>query len=201
MELSLDKMPANLSVQARTLWQVADKVGTLDALAVLFRSTTLDVQLWLYGRSTVPRAAFLTAVDYVVKELSVHDASNRGTPAGKCILIVDDNVDAAVTFAALLRDSGHEVFVAHDGAGAINLAYAKRPQIVFLDLIMRGMDGFELARTLRREPAFASLRIVAVTGHSGAEAQEQARAAGADMYLLKPVDLSVVASLVGRVLR
>jgi CheY-like chemotaxis protein len=199
MQLSLDKMPANLSVQARTLWQVADTVGTLQALASLFRSTSYDVQLWLYGHAVIPRTAFLAAVDYLVKELAVHEKkSQRGAGATKRILIVDDNVDAAVSFAVLLGANGHDVFVAHDGTSALSLAYAHRPHIVFLDLIMPGMNGFETARALRREPSFTSMKIVVLTGGYAADEPEQARAAGVDMYLHKPVDLSVVASLVGK---
>ena len=103
------------------------------------------------------------------------------------MLLVDDNVDAASNLAALLRLSGHEVRVAHDGETALRLHREAPAEVVLLDIGMPGMDGYETARRLRAQGP-AGLRIVALTGY-GAEADRvRARAAGFDDHLTKPVD-------------
>ena len=82
------------------------------------------------------------------------------------ILVVDDNVDAALSLGMLLTQMGHEVEVAHDGDAAVGRAHAFRPDVVFLDLALPGRNGYEVARTLRSSNASDGVRIVAVTGYS-----------------------------------
>ena len=77
-----------------------------------------------------------------------------GHRAGVRVLLVDDNVDAAESLAMLLRLWGHEVAVAHDGPAALRAAEVQRPQVALLDIGLPGMDGYELARRLRRSPAW-----------------------------------------------
>jgi DNA-binding response OmpR family regulator len=115
--------------------------------------------------------------------------------AARRILIVDDNVDAAASLAEVLRLSGHEVRVAHDGAWALKDAQAFRPEFVFLDLGLPGMDGFQLARSLRREAGLESARLLALTGDGHAEAREEALLAGCDQFILKPMDPAFLDSL------
>jgi DNA-binding response OmpR family regulator len=112
------------------------------------------------------------------------------------ILIVDDNVDSAESIAALLRLSGHEARTAHDGPYAIELSRNFRPEFVFLDLGLPGMDGFEVARVLKRENSGA-MRIIAVTGRGDQEAREKAFDAGCDQYIVKPIDPLFLDSLLG----
>jgi CheY-like chemotaxis protein len=121
----------------------------------------------------------------------------RPPSTGRRILIVDDNVDAASSMADLLRLAGHDVRLAHDGTWAIKNAHAFRPEFVFLDLGLPGMDGFEVARSLRREPGLASMRIIALTGDGHSDAREQALSAGCDQFLLKPMDPAFLDSLLG----
>ncbi len=73
-------------------------------------------------------------------------------PSGRRLLVVDDNRDAAESLAMLLRLQGHEVRVANDGPSALELAKAYQPVMVFLDIGMPGMDGYEVARRLRQQP-------------------------------------------------
>jgi CheY-like chemotaxis protein len=119
------------------------------------------------------------------------------SPGARRILVVDDDVDGAAMMAALLELSGHEVRLAHDGAFAIASARAFRPDFVFLDLGLPALDGFEVARTLRREPGLESMRIIALTGSADAEARERALEAGCDQYLVKPIDPGFLDSLLG----
>lgn len=119
----------------------------------------------------------------------------RSAQGGRRILVVEDNVDTAISMADILRLSGHEVQLAHDGAWALKCAQAFRPEFVFLDLGLPGLDGFEVARSLRREPGLESVRIIALTGSGHADARERALSAGCDQFMLKPMDPAFLSSL------
>jgi CheY-like chemotaxis protein len=88
-------------------------------------------------------------------------------PAPRRILVVDDNVDVVETFVLLLRDMGHQAEFAVNGVGALATARSFRPEFVFLDLHLPGMDGYEVARRLKREPGLQDARIFALTGGGG----------------------------------
>ena len=117
------------------------------------------------------------------------------------VLIVDDNLDAATTLARILKLSGHEVEIAHDGAAAVLAARRLRPVFIFLDIGLPGMDGFQVAESLKREPGLERARIIGVTGRASEDDRSRLRAAGVDYYLVKPVDVDLVVSLVGGKLR
>ena len=106
------------------------------------------------------------------------------------LLLVDDNVDAASTQAALLRILGHEVEVAYNGEAALEKAREFRPEIVLLDLGMPGMDGFEVARRLRASKEGRRVKLVAQTGWGQEEDRRRTREAGFDAHLAKPVDIA-----------
>jgi PAS domain S-box-containing protein len=107
--------------------------------------------------------------------------------AAKRILIVDDNVDAAHTLDAFLKELGHETHVVYDGAAAIAAFEAFKPQIVLLDIGLPGLSGYEVARQLRaRQPK--GVKIVAVTGWGSAEDRRQSAEAGFDLHVVKPLD-------------
>jgi|1186.fasta_scaffold161293_2 PAS domain S-box-containing protein len=113
------------------------------------------------------------------------------------VLVVDDNVDAVAAFALLLRHLGHQVEEAHDGVTALAIARRMRPSVIFLDLNMPRMNGHEVARALRADPAFSRTLIVAVSGFGQPSDVEAARAVGFDHYIVKPYDLDFVKSLLG----
>lgn len=113
------------------------------------------------------------------------------------MLLVDDNADAVAVIAAFLRRNGHEVHEARDGLAAVELARRVRPDLMFLDLGLPGLDGLDVARQLRRDPQLAAMRIVAVTGSGREDDRQGAIDAGCDQYLLKPLDLNFVRSLLG----
>jgi CheY-like chemotaxis protein len=115
------------------------------------------------------------------------------------ILVVDDNEAAAEALALALGAGGHELRRAHDGMEALATARDFRPGAVFLDIGLRGVDGYEVARRLRAEPGFASVMLVAVTGYGQAEDRRRSEAAGFDHHVLKPVDPEVLLRLVGSI--
>ena len=107
------------------------------------------------------------------------------------ILVVDDNLDAAATLAQLLGLFGHEVSVAHDGPTAIAKAAHARPELVFIDIGLPGMDGYALAAALRAD-GFGRATLVAVTGYGRADDVQRSRAGGFDHHLVKPVDAAAL---------
>ena len=124
-------------------------------------------------------------------EAITHESSPApGTPGNALpILVVDDNVDAATTLSMLLELLGHAAGVVHSGMDAIARIEAAQPRIVFLDIGMPGMDGYETARTIRELPGGRDIALVALTGWGSESDRAQSRAAGFDHHLTKPVQL------------
>jgi CheY-like chemotaxis protein/nitrogen-specific signal transduction histidine kinase len=112
------------------------------------------------------------------------------------ILVIDDNVDAAESLATLLRRAGHHVETAYDGRSALAEVEVLRPEAVLLDIGLPGMNGYEVARHLRKGPATNGVILVAVTGYGQAEDRRLALEAGFDHHLVKPIDPDVVSSLI-----
>ena len=111
------------------------------------------------------------------------------------ILVVDDNQDSASSMTLLLELQGHAVWVANSGQEALDAATARNPDVILLDIGMPGMNGYEVARSLRSQPAFAQTLLVAITGYGRASDLEQTRAAGFDHHLVKPIDYDKLQSL------
>jgi PAS domain S-box-containing protein len=114
-------------------------------------------------------------------------------PVGKAmprVLVVDDNVDSAVTLATLLKLNRFDVNVAYDGASALDAASDWRPDVVLLDLGMPGMDGYQVCRRLRQRNPEGHLLVFALTGWGQPHDTQRTKAAGFDHHLTKPVDLA-----------
>ena len=105
------------------------------------------------------------------------------------ILVVDDDTDGADSLAALLTQSGHDVQVAYEGNHALRLDVAFAAEAAILDLAMPDMDGFALARALRRQYG-ASLRLIAFSGQDDVATKRRVEAAGFDDYVRKPASLA-----------
>jgi CheY-like chemotaxis protein len=101
---------------------------------------------------------------------------------------VDDNADGLETLALLLELSGHQVRTAADGPAALAAAAAFRPDVVLMDIGLPGMDGYEVARLLRADPAFNGTRLIALTGWGQDTDRARSSKAGFDLHLVKPVD-------------
>ncbi|WP_051971407.1 PAS domain S-box protein [Massilia sp. 9096] len=115
------------------------------------------------------------------------------------ILIADDNRDAAELLAQSLQLEGHTVDIVHDGRAALAAMRESKPDLALLDIGMPGMNGYELAEAIRREPAFDGVMLAAVTGWGAEEDRERSRRAGFDRHLTKPVDLASIAALAGAI--
>jgi CheY-like chemotaxis protein/anti-sigma regulatory factor (Ser/Thr protein kinase) len=115
--------------------------------------------------------------------------------AGHRLLVVDDNEDAAESLAELLRFRGHEVRVAHDGASALTMAATYLPRMIFLDIGMPGMDGFEVARRLRQLPGLQGTVLAALTGWGQREDRRRTAEAGFDHHFVKPPEPATLETL------
>ncbi len=111
------------------------------------------------------------------------------------VLVVDDNVDSAVSMAALLRLRGNDVRIAHDGPSAVDVARDYRPELALLDIGLPGMNGYELARRLRELTGNGAIVLVAVTGYGAEEDRRLSKQAGFDEHLVKPVPFDAVEKL------
>ena len=132
---------------------------------------------------------------------AAHDGTAAGADAaplaGQRILVVDDNQDAADTLAMLLDADGAQARAVYDGPSALAALPVLRPHTVLLDLGMPDMDGLEVARRIRADPALAGVRIVALTGWGQESDRERTRGAGFDFHLTKPVDLNMLHAWLG----
>jgi CheY-like chemotaxis protein len=114
------------------------------------------------------------------------------------VLIVEDNLDTVHSLVLLLRDMGHRVDYAINGYAALEAARRSPPEIVLMDLGLPGMDGFEVSRRLKKEPALEGVRIFAVTAYGDDEARARALEAGCEAHLVKPVDARELARLIAK---
>lgn len=110
------------------------------------------------------------------------------------VLIVDDNRDAADSWSKLVRIWGHGASVAYDGTAALAMASDELPDVLFIDIAMPKMDGFQLAQHFRRQSRFAHTLLVAITGWAD-DAHRRLWADAFDYYLIKPVDPSALEQL------
>jgi PAS domain S-box-containing protein len=124
----------------------------------------------------------------------IHPRTYRPHPSAR-VLVVDDNRDAAETLAELAELWGFEVETAHDGLSALQRAREWQPAVVFLDIGMPGLNGYEVAQRLRADPRFEQAIVVALTGYGQQEDFERSRAAGFDHHLVKPVDVTQLEKL------
>jgi signal transduction histidine kinase len=110
------------------------------------------------------------------------------------ILVVDDSRDSAESLAMLLRMAGHEVFVAHDGLQAVELATAERPSVMLLDIGLPGMDGYEVCRRVRAQ-GLSNTLIVAMTGYGQERDRQRSSEAGFNGHTVKPVEIEEITRL------
>jgi len=122
----------------------------------------------------------------VKKESGMNPERNNTTRRG--VLIVEDNKDGADTLAMLFKMMGHEVRVAYTGADGLRAAEMHFPDVVFLDIGLPGMNGYEVAQRLRALPDFNATMLIAMTGYGQDEDRQRSQDAGFDHHLVKPVD-------------
>lgn len=126
-------------------------------------------------------------------------AEQPAAKQGMRILVVDDNADAAESLAVLLNYSGHETRAVHEPRSALGAALEFNPELVFLDLGMPYLSGFDLAAQLREQPSLKDTVLVALSGWGADEDRLRSKQAGIDHHLTKPVRLQDIESLLAHV--
>jgi len=119
-------------------------------------------------------------------------------PRSHRILVIEDNLDAAESLRLALELEGHEVAVAHDGPQGIARARELTPEVVLCDIGLPGMDGYAVAKALRRENGLRDTLLVALTGYALPEDERRAAEAGFDAHLTKPATVEGVQEVMGR---
>jgi CheY-like chemotaxis protein len=115
-------------------------------------------------------------------------------PAGRSILIIEDNADAREALRVLLELEGHTVEAVEEGQQALEVARAKDPDIALVDIGLPGIDGYEIARRVRARDARRPV-LIALTGYGQPEDRRRATEAGFDEMLVKPVDPTTLTEL------
>jgi len=117
------------------------------------------------------------------------------TCAQKRVLLIDDNADAASMMQALLSALGYTVEAASSGSEGLALAQSFQPHVVFLDLGMPIMSGYEVATALRRMPALGDVFLLALTGWNDQATRKAVIAAGFDRHLVKPPNFQQITAI------
>lgn len=179
-ERSLDRSRGGLGIGLSLVQRlVAMHGGTVTAKSVVGQGSEFTVRL----PASQPPAVEARATPEQMRGTTGHPL---------CVLVVDDNIDAAQSLAMLLEASGHVVWMAHDGVAAVEAAGQYRPHVVFLDIGLPKLDGYEVAKRLRDDMVIGDVVIVAITGYGQAVDRERTSSAGFDYHLVKPVDFSNV---------
>ncbi len=123
---------------------------------------------------------------------------NRKVAKDQKILIVDDNRDNLEILRAYLESRGYHIVEAPDGQSALVKMEEEHPDLVLLDVMMPGMDGWQVCRTIKNHPDYGNTRVVMVTAKGGYEDKFEGMRSGADDYVVKPVDLKELGEKVER---
>jgi signal transduction histidine kinase len=139
---------------------------------------------------------FIVKLPLLVEKPAVAEQARAIKPLpSRRILIVDDSRDGGESLAMLLRVLGAEVALAHSGRHALECVDSFRPDVVLLDIGMPGMDGYEVARRIRANPANRNMSLIALTGWGQDEDRRRSVAAGFNHHLVKPADIEQLRQL------
>jgi len=130
---------------------------------------------------------------------SQHSAEKTERVEQLRILLVDDAVDAANMMCMVLKNFGHDVHVAHDGASALLIAPEIDPHVILMDIGLPGMDGYGVAREMMKIPALKNTTLVALTGYGQEKDREKAFASGFSHHFIKPVEIHDLNNFLKRV--
>jgi CheY-like chemotaxis protein len=125
---------------------------------------------------------------------------STAAPHGLRILLVDDNADMTRMLCVMLQRSGHEVRTAHSGAHALETALEFRPDVALLDIGLPDVNGYELARRIRRTPDLNDVVLVSVTGYGAASDRRRAMEAGFQHHLVKPAGIEDIERILRSIL-
>ena len=150
--------------------------------------TTLDEVLRVAPRDGAVATGPETARLDTPMEATSDDVDAAGAGAVRRVLVVEDSATIVEVVKYFLELEGFEVLVATDGAAGLDMAFRERPDVILSDVNMPGMGGLAMVKALRGDARTASARIMMLTSETSVESEAAGLAAGADDYILKPVE-------------
>lgn len=185
-ERSLDRHAGGLGLGLALVHRLVElHQGTIEAFSAgVGKGSRFVVQL--------PAMPVGTSPDSIEPPVDMHGLIVRP----RRIMVIDDNLDAAESMEMCLQLYGHEVKVAIDGASALEVAKTFQPEIMLIDIGLPDLDGFEVARRVRRIPGQSGVLLIALTGYGQEEYRRRSEEAGFDHHVLKPIDLRKLQSLI-----
>lgn len=170
---------------------------------------TLNAELQLHAGTVTASSTAGQGSEFVVR-LPIMRLSMSPSPSpaietveapGKCcrVLIVDDNADTAQSLAMLLKASGHDVRIAHDGPTALEASVDYPPDVVLLDIGLPGLSGYDVATRMRQQRGLGKVVLVAMTGYGQEADLQRSQETGIDHHLVKPAHFSKVQKILAGV--
>ncbi len=186
-ERSLDRSQGGLGIGLALVHRLTEMHGgRVEARSVLGQGSEFIVRLPI------------TTSDTPESQSAVTDC---GPLITRClrVLVVDDNADTVESFSILLNASGHNVRTAHDGPAAVQAALDYQPDVALLDIGLPGLDGYQVAKRIRQEPALKNVVLVALTGYGQDSDRQTSLQAGFDHHLVKPARLEQLTQILAMV--
>lgn len=141
----------------------------------------------------------MSGMGFIKRLLGSHaDVEYSRTSLGALVLVIDDSPTICAVLEKMLGRDGYEVITATDGSRAIETARHRLPALIFLDVVMPGMNGFSVLRRLRHDPLTANVPIIMISGNQQATEQFYLQRCGADDFMKKPFGREAVCERVGR---
>jgi CheY-like chemotaxis protein/anti-sigma regulatory factor (Ser/Thr protein kinase) len=139
---------------------------------------------------------FIVRLPTVVEQRRIDGPAHvESKPAGRKVLVVDDNRDSAITLAMLLKLQGHETETVFDGVAAVEAAARFSPDVILLDIGLPKLNGYEAARQIRQLPRGRDVLLVALTGWGQEDDRRKSHEAGFDHHLVKPIEHAALSKL------
>lgn len=153
----------------------------------------------LFARETQPANAVTeNALELPHEERRMHPRVNARE--GTRVLVIDDSTTVLVTFRKILRSVGYVVIEADDAEKGLALAASEKPELIFLDIVLPGMNGFAALRRLRRDPQTESIPVIMISGNEQATEQFFGARIGADDFMKKPFSRQEIFARIERLL-
>ena len=186
-ERSLDRSQGGLGIGLALVQRLTElHNGTVEVSSVVGKGSEFVVRLPV----PLPEAP--------LPESAGSESDHLATRSMK-VLVVDDNVDTVLSFTMLLKASGHDVRSAHDGPTAVQVALDFHPDVVFLDIGLPGLNGYEVAKRIRDQPDFQNVVLVVLTGYGQDSDRRNSLEAGFDHHLVKPARLAQLQQILATV--
>ncbi len=150
--------------------------------------------------------ARMTGIGFIKRLLGSMDGGAVSVPRvqanlGARMLVVDDSPTICAVLGKMLGQEGYAVFKAHDGDSAIRQARDEQPALIFLDIVLPGMNGFAVLRALRHDPLTRHIPIVMISGNQQATEQFYVQRFGADDFMKKPFGRDEVCKCIGQLVQ